>query len=228
MKDCQNFDFGSVASSYDAWYDTDEGRLYDVLEKQAVERMLRGREVTGTRLLDVGCGTGHWSDFFSTKGFVVTGVDVAPEMIAVARRKAIPNAPFAVADAHSLPFGEGEFDVVAAMATLEFLRDPDTVVREMARCTRSPGGLLLVGGLNALAPINIRRQAAEELPYTCARFFTAREVSELLNPYGNVRVAVSAFAPRFSAVWRLASLTDFVGRLLHSPVGAWIVGRAIR
>ena len=39
-KEPRGFDFGSIALSYDAWYDTDEGRLYDRLEKRAVERLL--------------------------------------------------------------------------------------------------------------------------------------------------------------------------------------------
>ncbi|HUT61369.1 MAG TPA: class I SAM-dependent methyltransferase [Phycisphaerae bacterium] len=200
------------------------GRTYDVLEKRAVERALAG-PVGADRLLEVGCGTGHWSAFFSAHGFTVTGVDIAPEMIAVARAKKIANAAFQVADAHSLPFSDEEFDVTAAITTLEFVRDAQAVLREIARCTRGSGGFILAGVLNALAAINVRRKAAGDAPYSDARFFSPREVKDLLEPYGKPYIAVAAFVPSVGGALPLAPFTDFVGRLLRSQRGAFIVGR---
>ena len=115
--DASTFDFGMIADSYDRWYQTPLGRAYDLLEKRAVARMLP-RAAPDARLLDLGCGTGHWSAFFATLGFKVTGMDIAPEMIAAARAKHIAGASFDVADAHKLPFDDGEFDVATAITTL--------------------------------------------------------------------------------------------------------------
>jgi len=226
-KSHSRFEFGQIAETYDRWYETPVGRVYDALEKRAVARALPGPR-PGARLLDVGCGSGHWSAFFSARGFVVTGVDIAPEMIAAARGKQIPNASFRVADAHALPFDDGRFDVAAAITTLEFARDTDAVVREMARCTARPGGTILLGVLNALATVNTERKKTGAPPYADAQFFSPRELEAMLAPYGDARVTVTTFVPRRTAALSLAPLTDLVGRLLHSRRGAFLVGRALR
>ena len=84
------FDFDSVADTYDKWYDTAEGAMYDRLEKKALSRYLP-QNAQGMKLLEIGCGTGHWSQFFSEHGFEVTGVDVSGRMIEIAENKHIQN-----------------------------------------------------------------------------------------------------------------------------------------
>ena len=217
------FDFARIADTYDRWYETPVGRVYDALEKRAVARALP-RSAPGARLLDVGCGTGHWSAFFSEHGFVVTGVDTSPEMIEVAREKRIANASFEVADAHALPFDDGRFDVTAAITTLEFVRDAEAAVREMARCARRPGGSILIGALNALASINERRKANGVPAYADARFLPPAELKAMLAAYGEARVKVTTFVPCATWALPLAPLADLVGRIFHSPYGAFLVG----
>jgi len=145
------FDFAPLAREYDRWYQTPAGRDHDRAQKEDVKRLLR-RGQAGEKLLDVGCGTGHWSSFFAGMGYQVTGIDIAPEMIDLARGAA-PECSFQGADACDLPFEDASFDVVASMATLGFISDPAVAVWEMIRCAK-PGGSLLVGTLNRLAPLN--------------------------------------------------------------------------
>ena len=95
------FDFDAVADKYDKWYETTEGAMYDYLEKKAVSRYLR-QNAQGKKLLEVGCGTGHWSQFFSDCGFEITGVDISGRMIKIAQSKNIANASFQIADGHTL------------------------------------------------------------------------------------------------------------------------------
>ena len=68
------FDFDPLAETYDRWYDTAEGAMYDRLEKQAVAELLF-ENTHGKKLLDVGCGTGHWSRFFMHLFVYSRGVD---------------------------------------------------------------------------------------------------------------------------------------------------------
>lgn len=218
------FDFGSIAEAYDSWYDTPQGMAYDIAEKRAVDRFVP-RAMAGASLLEVGCGTGHWSAFFGEHGYRVTGVDLAPEMIAVARAKGIRNASFEVADAHALPFDDGQFHVAAAITTLEFVDDAETVLKEMARCTAQPGGALIVGVLNSLAPLNAARKANREPPYAEARLFSPQELTTALSPYGRPDVTVAAFVPRTDAALPFAPLAEFWGRLLRNQRGAFIVGQ---
>ena len=183
------FDFSTVAERYEHWYRTSVGRLHDRLQRLAAMRLLRpGRP--GERLLDVGCGTGHWSRFFASYGYAVVGVDISEEMIRVARRLSCPppGCTFEVADACALPFGDGTFQVVAAMATLEFVSDVQTVVAELVRCV-APGGSVLIGTLNRLAPINRHRLARARQPYASARMLTATELRRLLGRFGPVNMA---------------------------------------
>ncbi len=217
------FNFGKMAESYDAWYRTSKGRTYDRLEKAAVLRALQPLR-RDRKLLDVGCGTGHWSAFFSDHGFEVTGVDLAPEMIAVAGNKRIPHATFQVADGEALPFRDNRFDVVVSITTLEFVSDVESVVREMARCARQPGGRLLVGILNSLATLNIERRNAGAKPYADARLFTPAEVKQILMPYGKPIVKTAGFVPRSPGLHKFAWMLDFGGRLVRSQRGAFIVG----
>jgi len=220
------FDFGSMAETYDRWYETPSGRVHDVLEKKAIAKALP-RPASGARLLDVGCGTGHWSAFFSQRGFAVTGVDISPEMIGTARGKGIVNASFEIADAHALPFEDGQFDAAVAITTLAFVRDPETVVREMARCTRRPGGALVVGALNALAPINRQRKKNAKLPYAQARPFTPSGLDRLLARHGETQVRVCAFVPVAPALAGLGFLVEPAAAALHLQNGAFIVGRTV-
>jgi ubiquinone/menaquinone biosynthesis C-methylase UbiE len=78
------YDFDSVATTYDKWYETAEGKMYDRLEKKAISRYLQ-HIVAGMKLLEVGCGTGHWSQFFSNCGFEVIGIDISEPMITAAK-----------------------------------------------------------------------------------------------------------------------------------------------
>ncbi|MGB2807619.1 MAG: class I SAM-dependent methyltransferase [Sedimentisphaerales bacterium] len=218
------FDFDVVADKYDKWYETAEGAMYDRLEKKAVSRYLR-QNVQGMKLLEVGCGTGHWSQFFSDCGFEVTGVDISEPMIKVAQGKNIPNALFRIADGHFLPFEDNSFDVTAAITTLEFAGNAELVLQEMVRCTRKPSGQLLIGVLNALARLNRNRQQTPESLYAKARLFSTVQIKKLLQSHGQAHVVTAGFIPRQKLFLPLSPFIDAIGRFLHLPYGVFIAGQ---
>jgi len=218
------FDFDVMADKYDKWYETAEGTMYDRLEKKAVSRYLR-QDAQGRKLLEVGCGTGHWSRFFSYCGFAVTGVDVSEPMIKIAQSKNIANTSFQIADGHSLPFEDNSFDVTAAITTLEFAGNAELVLREMVRCTRKPSGRLLIGVLNALARLNRNRQENPESLYAEARLFSPDQLKKLLSKYGKTKVCTAGFIPGQKRLLPLSPFIDVVGRFLHLPYGVFIAGQ---
>lgn len=184
------YDFGPLARTYEQWYETPQGQAHDRAQKKDARRFLKSVPDNTQRLLDVGCGTGHWSAFFAERGYRVTGVDISPEMIDVAGAS-VAGGSFQVADVYELPFADATFDVTTAMATLEFLPRPAEALREMVRCTRL-GGRLLVGTLNRLSLLNLQRVAENKPPYSSAKLFSPGELANLLAPWGRVRMAASS------------------------------------
>lgn len=205
------FDFTFLADTYDNWYDTPAGRRHDRDQKAAACRLLPGSPVVGSRLLDVGCGTGHWSRFFAELGHRTFGVDICPEMVAVARRR-VAVCDFAVADGTRLPFAERRYNVIAAMTALEFSHDPQALVAEMVRCTASDG-IVLIGTLNRLAPLNRERLARRREPYASACLLSATELHDLLRPHG--RVAMTGELPAGDAHLATAELAPMLLAALH-------------
>lgn len=102
-------------------------------------------DVNGLRVLDAGCGPGICSEILARGGASVSGFDVTPEMVALARdRCAGLDAEFRVGD-FSGPLdwlGDGSFDRVLCSLALDYVRDLAPVFREFARVTR-PGGVLV-------------------------------------------------------------------------------------
>lgn len=94
-------------------------------------------------LLDVGCGTGFWSDLFRREGFEVTAFDIDPAFVADGRAK-YPAVQFAVADAEE-PLGLGQFDVVFARTIPQFYAATlDRAAIVVANLRRHVGQVLLL------------------------------------------------------------------------------------
>jgi ubiquinone/menaquinone biosynthesis C-methylase UbiE len=86
------------------------------------------------RWLDVGCGTGAFSELIAKRCAPqsITGVDPSPEQIAYARGH-LPDYRFEVSSAETLPFGDDQFDVVASALVLHFVADRPKAFAEMKR-----------------------------------------------------------------------------------------------
>ncbi|WP_274363491.1 class I SAM-dependent methyltransferase [Paenibacillus thermotolerans] len=77
----------------------------------------------GSRILEVGCGTGRTACYLSKQGYEVVAVDIRKEMIEKALRRAAADeaeVTFLQADANELPFADGSFDVVLAESVTLF------------------------------------------------------------------------------------------------------------
>ena len=105
----------------------------------------------GARALDVGCGGGLLSESLVRAGAVVTGIDLAPGMIEVARLHAASVGlvvDYQLTSAEALADTRPEsFDVVTCMEMLEHVPDPAVMLATLARLAR-PGGLVFVSTLN--------------------------------------------------------------------------------
>lgn len=111
----------------------------------------------GERVLDVACGTGIIARLAAEQvgpTGSVTAVDLAPDMIEVARATPAPTAPvieWHVGDATSLPFPDGSYDVVTCQMGLMFMPDRSQAVAEMRRVL-APRGRVVVNTPGTIQP----------------------------------------------------------------------------
>jgi len=114
------------------------------------DQLLRGRIVSGMKVLDAGCGSGRNLIFLLRAGFDVWGIDESEEAIAAVQRLATDLAPqlppgrFRVERVESMSHDSDSMNVVISSAVLHFARDDShwlAMVREMWRVL-APGGLL--------------------------------------------------------------------------------------
>lgn len=107
--------------------------------------------LAGSRVLDVGCGGGLLAEALARVGASVTGIDLAPGMIEVARLHAAEGAlaiDYRVAAAEDVARATPQgFDVVTCMEMLEHVPEPAAMTATLARLLR-PGGALFVSTLN--------------------------------------------------------------------------------
>jgi SAM-dependent methyltransferase len=98
----------------------------------------------GTRLLDVGCGSGQLALMAARAGAQVTGCDIATNWIERARFRAATEGlqiNFEEGDAESLPYGDAQFDAVISFVGAMFAPRPELVAAELTRVCR-PGGII--------------------------------------------------------------------------------------
>lgn len=122
---------------------------------------------TAERVLDLGCGDGSLLAILIARGHEGVGLDMSPEELACARERA-PQAELHEGRAQSLPFESGSFDAVVSHMALMLMRDPDVVLREIARVV-APGGTFaaVVSGPD--------RSVARELVFSRVRELWAAE-----------------------------------------------------
>lgn len=113
---------------------------------------VRGRlELAGAHVLDVGCGAGLLSEALAREGAHVTALDLAPELIDVAKLHLLESGLKVdyrlQAVEHLAAEAPGSFDAITCMEMLEHVPDPAAVIRACATLLK-PGGQLFVSTLN--------------------------------------------------------------------------------
>lgn len=142
---------------YDAlaerWYTAEDHPVALLRAENAVRvpwilRELSQRLRGSQHVLDVGCGAGLLANPLAEAGHEVVGIDLSESSLAEARnRDRTGRARYLAANAYSLPFPDGWFDVVCAMDLLEHVEDPALVIGEASRVLR-PGGLFFFHTFN--------------------------------------------------------------------------------
>lgn len=209
MTDASQFE---AAKIYDQWYDGGWGHYAFSIELDAIKRACG--PLAGLRILDMGCGTGRFTDALARIGAKPTGLDRDPDMLAVAAAR-LPDGLFVQGSAERLPFATGTFDVGLAVCVCEFTSDPAHTVTELARVVR-PGGRIVIGVLNPTSPWGLaHRHRFKRSPWTTARFLPRRRLRQLGARHGTASITSALYAPT------LTLGIDYCGPVLES------MGRAL-
>ena len=162
-----------LVTSYEDWYET-AGRRADGLEKRLLEQLLV-RIPNVETVLEVGCGTGHFSRWFQARGLDVVGADLSMAMLVESRRLAGP--PCVRGRAERLPIASRSFDLVALITTLEFVDDAQSALGEACRVARSG---VLVGALNRHSALGRRLSKRADPPWASVRLYTPGELRKMV------------------------------------------------
>jgi SAM-dependent methyltransferase len=126
------------------WMAGDYARIAEIIQPHADEFIERLPLKAGTRVLDAACGTGNLSLPAAKRGAIVTGQDLAPNLIQIARQRARAaklNVQFDTGDAEDLPYADGAFEVVMSMYGIMFAPRPEPIAAQLLRVC-APGGLI--------------------------------------------------------------------------------------
>jgi demethylmenaquinone methyltransferase / 2-methoxy-6-polyprenyl-1,4-benzoquinol methylase len=104
-------------------------------------RFLVARLPRGGHVLDVATGTGLVAAELLRQGFKVTGLDLSPEMLAVAHRRFGDQVELINATVEALPLESESFDHLTCAYPLRYVADPGATLAELARVVR-PGGFV--------------------------------------------------------------------------------------
>lgn len=188
-------------------------RFYNVYRRgrcsRMERRMFRRFVRPGCRVLDLGCGTGRTTGPLHALGADVVGVDIAPAMVAEARRQH-PGVTFECGDAARLRFDDGAFDVVFFLANgLDCVHPVDerrAAVREVARVL-APGGVFVFTSRNALCLLPWPRHLAEVVRNTLNGAVFRGPYRTIPTPHGPLQIHFShplrerqRIAPEFATV----------------------------
>ncbi|RUR34552.1 methyltransferase domain-containing protein [Vreelandella nanhaiensis] len=197
---------------------------YDALanaQRHIGETLWRGLPYTANHILDLGCGTGYWSQRLATRYATanVTGLDIAPGMLEHARAYHGDRIIWQQGSAEALPLPAGSFDLVFSNLAIQWCRDSLAVMRSLYRVLTSGGKAfittLLPGTLAEIAAAWQRPDALLKTPERCALEAAISE-SGLLSLQQSTWVE-TFFYPDFKAV--MASIKG-VGAQVARPNAA--------
>ncbi|MBV6340320.1 class I SAM-dependent methyltransferase [Candidatus Magnetobacterium casense] len=162
-------------------------------ERRADYFIRLGEILPAKDVLEIGCGTGVFTEKIARTGANITAVDISDDLLEVAERKCVKNCCFQKANVHDLPYGGLSFDTVIGSSVLHHL-DVEVALRELFRVLRHNGKIVFAEP-NMLNPqIFLERKIAflhtlrHVVPHETA--FLRKPIKRLLEDHGFIDVKV--------------------------------------
>jgi SAM-dependent methyltransferase len=175
-----------LRSSYDAVAEAYAQRFFDELSRKPFDRALLddfAAALPAPTALDVGCGPGHVGGYLKERGLDVTGVDLSPTMIKLARRLN-PGIRFEVADMRSLTAADASVGgIVAFYSVIHIPREEVPAVLREFRRVLMPAGRLLMSVHGGSGTITTQEFLGKHVPFE-ATLFEKDELVDLITASG--------------------------------------------
>ena len=148
--------FSQCVSEWAAHYSDPEPRTLGSKNVRARQRfalkMVASAAPRGSKVLDVGCGTGEMAARLMELGYEVWGLDLSEAMIRHARGRCRSDR-FRVGDIEHIPFADETFDAVVCLGVIEYLPTDEAALAEIWRVLK-PGGSAVVSTPSAVSPLH--------------------------------------------------------------------------
>ncbi len=169
------YPFSAFAERYDAWYDSEEGKILYENEKKCVENLFKGCK----KVLEVGVGTGRFSILTNQ----AIGVDIAFPPLKIAKKRGVLAIQ---ARAERLPFKDEIFDCVMFIVTLSFVKDIVKALLEAKRVLKKNGKIIIceVFKESELGKLYEEKKKKGHPFYSHAIFYSFSEFKKILENCG--------------------------------------------
>ena len=127
------------SEKFDHYWQTRDYASADARTRQRTAYCARLMRNKSGRLLDVGCGRGYTSIYFARQGFDVLGLDISPQSVKWTGEKGVKTQ---ILDLENDPL-PGQFDTIICMETLQYVRDPLTILGKIKHALSAGGELIL-------------------------------------------------------------------------------------
>lgn len=167
-----------ITKTYESYYQEKYKRA-DKLEKVLLKKLLNTLGPTKS-LLEVGCGTAHFTRWFESLGLECYGLDLSDLMLKEAKKLWLEGV-LLQGDGSFLPFKNNSFDIVAFMACMVYMPDPIKVIHEASRVARKG---IIFGLINKWSLPTLRRiiqvKMGKNPYYKNAKFYSILDMKQML------------------------------------------------
>ena len=170
--------FDGCAKNWDAETIRNERVINIILDNAQVKE--------NTRVLDVACGTGVLFPDYIKRGAVVTGVDISPEMVKIAKKN-FPEIEVLCEDAENLDFTE-KFDVVMVYNAFPHFPYPERLIEKLSTFLRDGGRLSVAHGMSREDLLKLHNERASEVSLELPE---ANDLSKIFEPFFNIDIIIS-------------------------------------
>ncbi len=138
----QETSWGHVANWYHEHVSESDDTYHEKVIKPNLLRVLG--EAKDKRILDVACGQGFFSRALASAGAHVTGADIAPELIAIAKKLGPASITYIAAPASRMPLPDESFDAAICVLALQNIKDLSGALAQVSHLLKENGSFVIV------------------------------------------------------------------------------------